>query len=378
MTFVDNGKRALKTPIAPRGEGSAGAGAPLAGAPFARSTPLTGAAPVTSGTSLSGSAPLTGSTPPAAGATAIVAAAPQRAAQMLSDHEVAHRLDGPLTVTAALERAMRMLSSRTDSPRLDAEILLGRVLGVSRSALIVRGADPVSAETRRAYDELIACRREGVPVAYLTGIREFWSLELDVTPDVLVPRPETEVLVEHALGLLPKDAPLSVLDLGTGSGAIALAIASERPLVCMTGVDVSERALAVAAANSRKLGLTRIGWCAGSWYQPVQGRRFDMIVSNPPYVASNDPALERLAAEPALALSCGPTGLEAFESILDGAALHLNPGGWLLLEHGNGQAAEVARMLENRRFEHIRSHADYSGNARVTLGAVRSPHKEPQ
>jgi release factor glutamine methyltransferase len=283
---------------------------------------------------------------------------------------IAPLVDAPSTVAAALQRAAQMLSNHGDSPRLDAEILLGWILGVSRSALIVRGADPVSAETQQAYDELIARRMQGAPVAYLTGTREFWSLELDVTPDVLVPRPETEVLVELALGLLPKDAPLSVLDLGTGSGAIALAIASERPLVCMTGVDVSERALAVAMANSRKLGLMQIRWRAGSWFQAVRDRRFDMIVSNPPYVASNDPALERLAAEPALALSCGLTGLEAFDSIIDGAAEHLNPGGWLLLEHGHTQADDVARMLECRGFGHIRSHVDYSGNARVTLGAI--------
>jgi release factor glutamine methyltransferase len=279
----------------------------------------------------------------------------------------------PSSVAAALQRAAQLLASHGDSPRLDAEILLGRVLGASRSALIVRGGDPVSAETQRAYDQLIAERMQGAPVAYLTGTREFWSLELDVTPDVLVPRPETEVLVELALRLLPQEVPRSVLDLGTGSGAIALAIASERPLVCMTGVDVSEQALAVAMANSRKLGLMQIRWYAGSWFDAVRDRRFDMLVSNPPYVASNDPALERLAAEPAIALCCGPTGLEALDSIVGGAAEHLNPGGWLLLEHGNTQADDVARLLECRGFHHIRSHADYSGNPRVTVGAIHGP-----
>jgi release factor glutamine methyltransferase len=278
--------------------------------------------------------------------------------------------DAPLTVGAALRRAARMLSGEVDSPRLDAEVLLGWTLGVSRSTLIVRGADPVSVEMQQAYDDLIARRKRGAPVAYLTGTREFWSLALEVTPDVLVPRPETEILVELALALLPEGLALSVIDLGTGSGAIALAIASERPLVHMTGVDVSEQALDVAMANSRKLGLMQIQWHAGSWYRPVRDRRFDMIVSNPPYIASNDPAMGRLAAEPALALSGGPTGLEAFDSIIDGAAAHLNPGGWLLLEHGNTQADDVRRMLESRGFGHIRSHADYSGNARVTLGAI--------
>jgi release factor glutamine methyltransferase len=296
------------------------------------------------------------------------AASPLNVAQLTAGAPAGARL----TVAASLQRAVQMLSVHGDSPRLDAEILLGSVLGVSRSALIVRGADPISVETQRTYEQLIGRRLQGAPVAYLTGTREFWSLELDVTPDVLVPRPETEVLVELALALLPKDLPLSVVDLGTGSGAIALAIASERPLVCMTGVDVSERALAVAMANSRKLGLMQIRWRSGSWYQAVGGQRFDMIVANPPYVASNDPALQRLAAEPALALSCGPTGLEAFGCIIEGAAKHLSPGGWLLLEHGNTQAADVARMLERRGFGHIRSHADYSGLARVTLGTVQT------
>jgi len=278
------------------------------------------------------------------------------------------------TVAAALQMAVRTLSNHSDSARLDAEILLCQVLRLSRSALIVRGADPIAAESRHAYEHLIARRVHGAPIAYLTGKREFWSLELSITPDVLVPRPETEVLVELALRLLPTDQARSVLDLGTGSGAIALAIASERPLVCATGIDVCEHALAVAIANSHKLGLPDVRWRVGSWFDAVPGERFDLIVANPPYVASNDPALKQLTAEPALALSSGPTGLEALTKIVDRAALHLQPGGWLLLEHGSTQADDVAAMLEHRRFGGISSHADYSGKTRVTLGTVHTSH----
>jgi len=278
------------------------------------------------------------------------------------------------TVAAALQMAVRTLSNHSDSARLDAEILLCQVLQLSRSALIVRGADPIAAESRHAYEHLIARRVHGAPIAYLTGKREFWSLELSITPDVLVPRPETEVLVELALRLLPTDQARSVLDLGTGSGAIALAIASERPLVCATGIDVCEHALAVAIANSHKLGLPDVRWRVGSWFDAVPGERFDLIVANPPYVASNDPALKQLTAEPALALSSGPTGLEALTMIVDRAALHLQPGGWLLLEHGSTQADDVAAMLEHRRFGGISSHADYSGKTRVTLGTVHTSH----
>ncbi|MDP9014948.1 MAG: peptide chain release factor N(5)-glutamine methyltransferase [Pseudomonadota bacterium] len=277
------------------------------------------------------------------------------------------------TVAASLEMGMRALGGHSDSPRLDAELLLCKVLDLSRSALIVRAAEPVAVESRHAYEHLLAERVHGAPVAYLTGTREFWSLELMVTPDVLVPRPETEVLVELALALLPAHEARSLLDLGTGSGAIVLAIASERPRIRATGTDISERALAIAAANSAKLGLRHIRWRLGSWFDSVPGERFDMIVANPPYVAANDPALARLAAEPAFALTSGATGLEALSGIVAGAASHLSPRGWLLLEHGSGQAQDVAGMLERGGFSGIRSHTDYSGRTRVTLGTVHSP-----
>jgi release factor glutamine methyltransferase len=278
------------------------------------------------------------------------------------------------SIEDTLHAAVRTLAGHSDSPRLDAEVLLCKILGVSRSALIARGTDSVAAASRHAYDGLIARRLQGAPVAYLTGMREFWSLPLIVTPDVLVPRPETELLVEHVLRLLPENADRRVLDLGTGSGAIALAIASERPRAHLTGVDVSHTALAVARANSLELGLPQIEWRLGSWFEAVRGERFDAIAANPPYVAINDPAMQRLAAEPVLALAPGPTGLEALSSIIGEAAAHLNPQGWLLLEHGSTQAAEVAAMLERSGFVHISSHADYSGKPRVTLGTVHTSH----
>ncbi len=253
-------------------------------------------------------------------------------------------------------------------------MLLAKTLGLSRSGLIARGNDVVAGEPERAFCALIERRLAGAPVAYLTGTREFWSLALDVTPDVLVPRPETELLVELALQVLPREQARSVLDLGTGSGAVALAIASERRQAEITAVDVSAAALEVAIGNSRKLGLSHIDWRLGSWFAPVAGERFDVILANPPYVAAADPALQKLNAEPALALCPGPTGLEALSAISAAAAAHLHDGGRLILEHGSDQASAVAQMLERHGFTAVRSYLDFSNKPRVTLGSVHSPH----
>ena len=281
-----------------------------------------------------------------------------------------------LDIAQVLQAAASSLSGHSESPRLDAELLLSKILGMSRSGLVVHGAAPIAAARRVAYEQLLQRRIDGAPIAYLTGTREFWSLNLSVTPDVLVPRPETEVLVELALGRMPADSMTTVLDLGTGSGAIALAIASERPLARITAVDVSPAALAVAAGNARSLaaGNARIAWRLGSWFEPVSDLRFDVIVSNPPYVASTDPALRSLTSEPLLALAPGPSGLEALSAIVAGAARHLNSEGWLLLEHGSTQADEVAGLLDRHGFRNIRSHTDYAGKPRVTLG---SHHSQP-
>jgi release factor glutamine methyltransferase len=278
------------------------------------------------------------------------------------------------TVAEALRSGARSLDSSSDSPRLDAELLLGKILGLARSGLIAHDRESLVREQEQAYMNLVERRRLGAPVAYLTGTREFWSLALRVTPAVLVPRPETEVLVELALERLPLDQPSSVLDLGTGSGAIALAIASERPRSRVTGVDISAPALDVAMQNSRELGLSHIDWRWGSWFAAVPGQRFDMIVANPPYIAAADPALEKLTAEPQIALCDGATGLEALSAIAAGAAAHLHERGWLMMEHGSEQAPDVVRLLERHGFAGIRSHLDFSGKPRVTLGTVHSQH----
>ena len=289
----------------------------------------------------------------------------------------------PSTIAQLLQSGARALEGRSDSPRLDAELLLGKILGLSRAGLIARGNEPLASERERGYVSLIEQRRRGVPIAYLTGTREFWSLVLRVTPAVLVPRPETELLVELALQRLPEqqasssvERACSILDLGTGSGAIALAIASERPGARVTGVDISPAALEVAVQNSRDLGLAHVEWRLGSWFAPVRGERFDVIVANPPYVAAADPALEHLRAEPAIALCGGPTGLEALSAIAGAAVPHLHDQGWLILEHGSDQAPDVARLLERHGFTQVRSHLDFSGKPRVTLGTVHSPHQE--
>jgi release factor glutamine methyltransferase len=276
------------------------------------------------------------------------------------------------TVAETLILAARALAPHSASPRLDAELLLGHVLGLSRPQLIVSASLSLAEEARRGYRHLIDQRVGGAPVAYLTGAREFWSMNLKITPAVLVPRPETETLVELALALVGPDQRRSILDLGTGSGAIALAIARERPHARITGADISPAALGVAHENSRALDLPQITWRQGSWFEAVPGERFDIVVANPPYIAACDPALHALAAEPALALTSGPTGLEALAAIIEEADPHLEPGGTLLLEHGSGQARDVARLLERHGFRGVCSHHDYSGNPRVTLGTAHS------
>jgi release factor glutamine methyltransferase len=261
--------------------------------------------------------------------------------------------------------ASRLRAAGVDSPVLDAELLLAHALGWPRSRLKSHPEQVPDAGAVARYDALLTRRAAGEPVAYLVGYRDFWTLRLNVSPAVLVPRPETELLVERALALRP-DVEGRVLDLGTGSGAIALALAAERPNWAVTATDISAEALAVARENAQRLGLTRVEFLHGNWFEPVGDRRFHLIVSNPPYIGANEPELGALRYEPQAALSPGADALQCLRTIIHGAPPHLEQGGWLLLEHGFTQAPEVARELVAHGFRHVRSHRDLAGHERMT------------
>ena len=270
-----------------------------------------------------------------------------------------------------LARAVEQLRAATleDSAAtaaLDAQLLLAHALGTTRGRLLSHPELAVEAPAAERYAVLIARRAAGEPLAYLTGTRDFWSLRLTVSPAVLVPRPETELLVERALRLRP--APQAqVADLGTGSGAVALALASERPCWQVTATDVSAEALAVARANATRLGIA-LEFRQGSWFEPLAGSRFDLLVSNPPYVAADDPAMTNgaLAHEPRLALTPGADALACLRAIVRGAPQHLVHGGWLVLEHGAQQGEQVRAELVLAGFGYVRSHRDLAGHERVT------------
>jgi len=266
-------------------------------------------------------------------------------------------------------RAAAADSSTAAGADLDAEVLLAHALAIPRAQLRSHPEAPADPQRIPHYLALIERRAAGEPLAYLTGWREFWSLTLAVNPAVLVPRPETELLVERALALRAA-AEGRVADLGTGSGAVALALASERPRWQITATDLSGAALAVARANAARLAITTLTFRAGSWFVPLGAEAFDLIVSNPPYVAAEDPALASaaLAHEPRLALSPGADALSCLRTIVRGAPHHLAAGGWLLLEHGALQGPAVRDELVLAGFRYVRSHRDLGGHERATEG----------
>ena len=270
------------------------------------------------------------------------------------------------------EAALRnQLAAGSSSAALDAALLLAHVLGLSRAALAARPELELTAAQAVRLGQFAVRRAAGEPLAYLTGRREFWSFELDVTPDVLVPRPETELLVEWALEALVGRPRPAVLDLGTGSGAIALAIARERPDANITAVDISEPALAVARGNAGRLTLANLQFVSGNWFEPVAAARFDAIVSNPPYIAAGDPELDGLAHEPRVALVAGADGLRALEVICAGAGSRLASGGCLLVEHGATQGAQVRAWMAQSGLAGIESRCDLAGRERATRGNSR-------
>ena len=239
---------------------------------------------------------------------------------------------------------------------------------LDRAQLITRADTLLTPEQEQTLQALLAQRRAGVPIAYVTGVREFWSMVLSVTPDTLIPRPDTEILVERALALIPPDTPWHIADLGTGSGAIALALAQERPRCRIVATDISTAALAVARANATRHGLDNIEFRVGAWQTPLGHELFEMIVSNPPYVRLSDTHLSQgdVRFEPSMALIAGEDGLDAIRHIARHSPPRLKSGGWLLLEHGFDQAEAVGNILRGNDYEKIDTFRDYAGQARVT------------
>lgn len=253
---------------------------------------------------------------------------------------------------------------------IDAELLLEAICAISRSRQFSHPDEQLLEDQVEQYKSALERRLSGEPLAHITGRRGFWDVDLRVTPDVLIPRSDTEILVEQALQRIPYNASWQIADLGTGSGAIAIVIARERPQCELTATDNSAAALALARENATALGVNNISFVAGSWGQPLKLRQFDVILSNPPYIRTDDPHMlgGDLPAEPIQALVSGSDGLDAIRRIIEDSATCLKPNGWLLLEHGYDQAAEVSDLLQHADFNEIFTQKDYGGNSRVTGG----------
>jgi len=272
-----------------------------------------------------------------------------------------------MRLDAAISEAVERLSQSSDSARLDAEMLLCRTIDMPRSYLFAHPEDELDVLSLDRFEALVSRRADGEPMAYIIGMREFWSHELLVSPATLVPRPETELLVDLALREIPRKAEWQVLDLGTGSGAIAIALAGERPLCEITATDISVHALAVARENVRQASLANITCIEGNWTEPVHGRQFEIIVSNPPYVRSDDEALKTLRFEPVSALESGPDGLDDIRILAQSCPPILADGGWLMIEHGAEQPDAVASILRAAGYADIACHKDLAGLPRVTV-----------
>ena len=275
-----------------------------------------------------------------------------------------------ITVARALDRARTALEAASGTARLDAEVLLAQALGWSRSRLLAHPGASLDPARARRFEALVERRRGGEPIAYITGRREFWSLEFAVTPDTLIPRPETEHLVEAVLGAVPPDAAATIADVGTGAGAVAVALARERPRSLVLGFDRSPAAVAVARANAARLGAGNASFIVADACAALAPGGWDVIVSNPPYVAEGDPHLAAgdVRFEPREALVAGPRGLTMLEVLARQGPARLMDGGWLVLEHGCDQGPAVRTLLAGAGLGTIETIRDLAGNERVTLG----------
>jgi release factor glutamine methyltransferase len=280
-----------------------------------------------------------------------------------------------ISIGAALDQAVARLTPAVDLPHLEAELLLCHIVGKPRTWLVAWPEKRLTDRELARFMELVEQREQGAPVAYLTGEREFWSLALKVTEDTLIPRPETELLVETVLERFGDNRELTLVDMGTGSGAIALAIAKEKPGWRVIATDISAAALAIARTNAEEHGITNVSFAQGDWYDALPTEtHVDVIVSNPPYVAEADPHLEQgdVRFEPRHALASGSDGLDDIRKLLPGAIVHLKEGGFILVEHGNTQGTAVRDLMRHYGYRDIRTLRDLEGHERVTLGIYRA------
>lgn len=278
------------------------------------------------------------------------------------------------SIQTLLDAATAQLAATSDTAALDAEVLLCHCLNKSRSFLRAWPEHHPRPEQAAQFGDLIERRRQGTPVAYLTGKREFWSREFIVSPNVLIPRPDTELLIELSLELLTPGQPCKLIDLGTGSGIIAITLAAERPLVAATATDISPKALRIARQNAECLNVGNVCFLASHWFDAVTDFDFDLIVSNPPYIAGDDLHLQHgdVRFEPETALISAEAGMKDLRLIAEQARRHLKNGGHLLVEHGYNQQTEVQAVFERLNYRQVKTYNDLAGNPRVTSGLWNS------